>query len=140
MDGLQVYLDSSVVLRWLLEAPGAIPDWGAWQHAVASELMQVEVLRTLDRMRVRGEIRVSQLAACVEELGIWVTALEEVPLNRIVLRRAAAPFSMPIATLDAIHLATALLWVERRGKPLTFLTHDGQLALAARASGLEVRT
>ena len=44
---------------------------------------------------------------------------------------------MPVKTLDAIHLATALLWEEHAGE-IVFLTHDGQLANAARACGLTV--
>jgi hypothetical protein len=35
-------------------------------------------------------------------------------------------------------LATVLVWIEDRGEPLTFLTHDRQLANAARAGGLHV--
>jgi hypothetical protein len=44
---------------------------------------------------------------------------------------------MPVKTLDAIHLATALLWAEHAGE-IVFLTHDRQLATAARACGLAV--
>jgi hypothetical protein len=43
-----------------------------------------------------------------------------------------------IGTLDAIHLATALLWRDMTQEELTMATHDGALALAARAHGLPV--
>ena len=43
-----------------------------------------------------------------------------------------------LGTLGAIHLATALLWIEQEGEPLKFLTHDVELAIAAKASGLDV--
>jgi hypothetical protein len=43
-----------------------------------------------------------------------------------------------LGTLDAIHLATAMLWQESRGSSLFMATHDTALALAARASGLRV--
>ena len=62
------------------------------------------------------------------------------PLNRAVLHRAADPFPTVLGTRDAIHLASALLWMEEKGEPLTFLTHDAQLAIAARACGLDVET
>jgi hypothetical protein len=42
-----------------------------------------------------------------------------------------------VKTLDAIHLATALLWDEQAGE-IVFLTLDRQLANAARACGLTV--
>ena len=41
-------------------------------------------------------------------------------------------------TLDAIHLATAMLWRERTGADLVMATHDTALATASRASGLRV--
>jgi len=44
----------------------------------------------------------------------------------------------PLGTLDAIHLATADLWREGRGKDPIVATHDKALALAARASGFRV--
>jgi hypothetical protein len=40
-----------------------------------------------------------------------------------------------VKTLDALHVATALLLSERRGLDLTFATHDAQQATAARALG-----
>ena len=43
-----------------------------------------------------------------------------------------------MGTLDAIHLATALLWKEMSRKDLVMATHAGALALGARAHGLRV--
>jgi hypothetical protein len=43
----------------------------------------------------------------------------------------------PVKTLDALHLASALLWRERSGDPLVFATHDPQQARAARALGFD---
>ena len=43
-----------------------------------------------------------------------------------------------LGTLDAIHLATALLWKDLTRADLTMATHDGALALGARAHGLRV--
>lgn len=53
-----------------------------------------------------------------------------------VLRRASQPMAVPLGTLDAIHLATALLWRETRGLDLVVTTHDRALATAARSHGL----
>lgn len=41
-------------------------------------------------------------------------------------------------TLDAIHLATALLWKDFTHADLIMATHDGALALGACAHGLDV--
>jgi hypothetical protein len=49
-----------------------------------------------------------------------------------VKRRAAGPFPTVIGTLDAIHLASALLWQETEpGTDFRILTQDRQLALCA---------
>ncbi len=40
-----------------------------------------------------------------------------------------------VKTLDAIHLASALLFREGRGEALVFATHDSQQATAAEALG-----
>ena len=47
---------------------------------------------------------------------------------------------MPIAlgSLDAIHLASALLWTELGDGAAVMATHDRTLAQAAKASGLGV--
>ncbi|PWB76689.1 MAG: hypothetical protein C3F15_04755 [Holophagae bacterium] len=59
-------------------------------------------------------------------------------LTRPVLARASQPMPTSLGTLDAIHLATALMWAEQAGSPLVMATHDRLLATAARASGLRV--
>jgi hypothetical protein len=43
-----------------------------------------------------------------------------------------------LGTLDAIHLATALLWKDMANVPLVMATHDAALAVGARAHGLSV--
>ena len=56
----------------------------------------------------------------------------------IVIARAGGPLGGALGTLDAIHLVTAMLWSEYNGADIAFLTHDRQLANAARACGLTV--
>jgi hypothetical protein len=48
---------------------------------------------------------------------------------------------MPITlgTLDALHLATALIWRDRIGPLPEMATHDAALGAAARAFGFDVR-
>jgi hypothetical protein len=60
------------------------------------------------------------------------------PLNDWVLSKAEIACPVPLASLDSIHLATALLWREKHGDDFLFATHDGELGLAAKAYGLNV--
>jgi predicted nucleic acid-binding protein len=64
--------------------------------------------------------------------------VEVVDVSGRVLRRASEPFPTPLGTLDAIHLATAMVWRDTRRQELTMATHDKALALASRALGMEV--
>jgi len=64
--------------------------------------------------------------------------LERVNLRRLsdeILTRAAEVTPLPLRTLDAIHLATA---VELSPPPDVFLCYDERLAAAARWHGLAV--
>jgi predicted nucleic acid-binding protein len=133
-----LYLDSSVLLRVVLRQAGALEDWPSVPHGVASALVQVECLRTLDRLRVRGALSDHDLAVRLEGAFRLLNAIELVEPTPVVLARAAQPMPMELGTLDAIHLATALLWQERTDTELVMATHDSALARAARAFGLRV--
>lgn len=132
-----VYLDTSAVLRVLLAQPDPLPDFGRWQEAYASEILGVEVRRVLDRLRLESALDDAGLAAAQQTTHRIERTIRRVRLTRPVLRRAALPMPTVVKTLDAIHLATALLLEERRGLDLTFATHDEQQATAARALGFE---
>jgi predicted nucleic acid-binding protein len=132
------YLDSSVLLRVILGQADRLERWSEVQLGVASALVEVECLRTLDRLRLRAEMSYEDLAVRREAVYRLTEELELVEPSRSVLGRAAQPLPVPLGTLDAIHLATALSWRELRREELVMATHDSALATAARASGLPV--
>lgn len=132
------YLDSSVILRVVLGQPGKLADWKSVLLGVTSGLAEVECLRTMDRLRHLGELTSEEAASGREAIYRIMEALEVVELSSAVMRRASQPMPTPLGTLDAIHLATADLWREGRGKDPIVATHDRALALAARASGFRV--
>jgi len=134
---LNAYIDSSVLLRVVLGEPGSLPSWGLIDQALSSELIRLECLRTIDRARVQlrlGDDAVSRQRADVLEA---IDSLSLIPLTRLVLERAADPFPTLVGSLDAIHLASAML-VREQYDELFFATHDQELADAARAMGLPV--
>jgi len=130
------YIDSSVVLRLILGQQAALLEWPSVERGVASALVEVECLRTLDRLRLLQHIPDSEIAARREAVFRLMESVEVVAPDRAVLSRASQPMPSSLGTLDAIHLATALLWQERKGSSLVMATHDTALATAARASGL----
>ena len=132
----QVYVDASVVVAATLDQPSSLRGV-RWAAAVSSELIVAELLRTLDRLRLAASTPDAELAQLREQADRNLATLNLVPIDRAVLRRAGGAFPGPVKTLDAIHLATALLWDEQAGE-IVFLTLDRQLANAARACGLTV--
>jgi len=132
------YVDASVLLRVALGQPNVLPEWRRIRQGVASALVMTESLRTLDRLRLRANLSDAEVA---ERRGIilaLVGSLEVVDVGPMILERAAQPMPTELGTLDAIHLATALLWKEMTKRDLVMATHDGALALGAQAHGLRV--
>jgi predicted nucleic acid-binding protein len=135
---VKAYIDSSILLRLVLGEPGRLREWRAIRLHVTSALAEVECLRTLDRLKLRGAIDAEELARSRTSIFELLSGMEVVDLSPPVLSRAASPFPTSLGTLDAIHLATALAFRDVRGVELAFATHDAQLAQAARAVGLTV--
>ena len=132
------YLDTSVLLRLVLREPGALKGLRSAETLVSSELLAVESLRTIDRLRLQGALSVDEAALRGQMVTEWLEAVDLVLLQRTVLARASEPFPTPLGTLDALHLATALVWRDRMHRSLIMATHDVDLAQAARSFGIEV--
>jgi predicted nucleic acid-binding protein len=132
------YLDTSALLRVVLREPGALEELRSSAALVSSELLAVESLRTIDRLRLQGALAPEEAASRRATVADWLEAVDLVRLQRPILSRASEPLPTPLGTLDALHLATALVWRDRTGRTLVMATHDGSLALAARSFGLEV--
>ena len=132
------YLDSSVLLRVILGQKGRLREWPSIQEGVASALAEVECLRSLDRLRHRGDLADADVATRREAVYRLLDEMTVVDPTRAVLGRAGEPLASPLGSLDAIHLATALVWRESTGTDLIFATHDEALATAARSMGFQV--
>jgi predicted nucleic acid-binding protein len=92
----------------------------------------------LDRLRTRARLDDAEVATRRATILQLIGSLELVEIDALVLDRAAQPMPTELGTLDAIHLATALLWKDMTRADLVMATHDGALALAAQAHGLRV--
>jgi len=130
-----VYLDSSVVLRPLFAQPGRLQRWGKWTAAYSSELLGIECRRVIDRLRLDGLYDDAQVARAIQELIRIERTIRRIRLSRSIVQEASKTMPTIVKTLDAIHLASAIVIRERRGIEFLFATHDTQQALAARALG-----
>ena len=132
------YVDASVLLRVAFGQRDSLAEWSKVERGVSSALVITESLRTLDRLRMNVKLADTDVAERRAKILELIASLEIVEIDSVVLDRAAQPMPTELGTLDAIHLATALLWKEMTGDDPTMATHDNVLAVAAEAHGLRV--
>lgn len=133
------YIDTSIVMRHVLNETNPRVDMGLVEKGFANELLRVEALRTIDRLRLERKWSDEIVAQRIQAMIAIVAPLQEIALQPPILRRAADTFTVAIGTLDALHLATAILVKEQVEHDLLFLTHDRRQGIAAQAAGFEVR-
>jgi predicted nucleic acid-binding protein len=123
-----VYLDTSVLGRVLLDEPDTPAirrELGHFERHVSSGLLSVE----LHRLGLR-----ENMLALVSEL---LSGKVLIPVDAEILTAAETIAPPTVATLDAIHLATAVS-LSSAGQLDALMTYDKQLATGAREHGIEV--
>lgn len=132
------YVDSSVVLRLVLRQSDPLVEIERFDQRVTSLITEVECLRAVDRVRLRGGLGDEQVLRRRRSVFEHLAHTHMVMPSRSILQRAGAAYPSVLKSLDAIHLSTALTWRERRAPDLVFATHDRQLGCAAAALGFVV--
>lgn len=124
-----VYLDTSALGRVVLDEPDGDAIGVAlteFEVVVSSRLLRIELHRLGLRTGIAGE-----------EIDSWLEGIAIVPMDDAVLAEAEKVSPASVATLDAIHLATALRLAAER-HVASIMTFDTRLAEGARAHGLDV--
>jgi predicted nucleic acid-binding protein len=124
---LLIYVDSSVVLAQLF-AEDRQPTATLWnQVLISSRLLEYEVWnRALARSQRPNRAEIAALLGKVDMTE----------MSAPTLRRALAPFPVPVRTLDALHLATAVFF-NSESDPVQLASYDARMLTAARALGIE---
>lgn len=136
---MKAYVDSSVTLRVVLEAPNALVEWPQITRGITSTLMRVECCRTLDRLVLNGNITDDEYTLKLAHVDRILATMLVVRITPGVLNTASRRLGVRVDTLDALHLATAELYRVAYPEPAPiFATHDRTLATAARHVGFEV--
>lgn len=133
-----IYVESSAVLAWLLGESTESVVLDALRNAdrvVTSSLTALECARGIHRAMIDGRITAVQQLAALRLLDDAESAWHVHATNDRVVARARAQYpAEPVRTLDALHLATALVIQESVG-PLTLLTFDDRVRVNANALG-----
>lgn len=136
-----LYVESSAVLSWLFGEPSGEAVRAVLEGAdlvVTSDLTLVECDRTIHRAQVTGGITEAQAADRRSRLTVAAVSWNLLRLDAEVIQRARRPFpAEPIRTLDALHVASALM--ARAAVPdLALLSLDDRVRASGRGLGLEV--
>ena len=139
---MSLYVESSGVLAWLLDEAAGRDVRHLLAHApavVASDLTLIECDRVLLRAAALGELTEAEAADRRAHLTTAASHWHVLRMSPEIVERARQPFpGEPIRTLDAIHLASAL--VARSALPgLEVLSLDDRIRKAARRLGLGLR-
>ena len=132
------YIDTSVLLRLAFGEPNPIEQLDQTIGIVSSELLKLECLRAIDRMKKNFSIPDEEVAQRNEKIFYLLKKIELIPVSSRVLDEASQSFPIVLGSLDSIHLASALLWQKSEAKQLVMLTHDKTLGRAARSVGMQV--
>jgi hypothetical protein len=91
-------------------------------------------------MRLENQINDVEFGSLRNNFLNFYDSIHVIQYTSSICDRASQAFPTIIGTLDAIHLSSALLLKESKAiSDLILLTHDKQMAVAARAMGLEVK-
>ena len=138
---MNVYAESSAVLAWLLgESDGedARDRLSAARLVLTSDLTLIECDRVLHRAMALGELSAAEAA---ERRALVAVAAEHwivQAMDREIVERARRSFPRePIRTLDAIHLATALITRDLVTE-LQLLSLDERIRRSAADLGFEI--
>lgn len=135
------YLDSSVLLSILFQQGDtrSVLNDSRITQVISSRLLRIECLQSFHRLHASSGMNEVDIARQYQELHRAFRYIEWIPISEEVVREAENPIPGNLRALDAIHLASALLWSESRpGESLLFLTSDQRLGRAARMKGFEV--
>ena len=128
MVGLNlVYADTSALVK-LVQNEAESSDLRKWlsQHQpliATSDLTTTEILRACRTSAPEAVLEVTQM----------LTKFVRIPLSRSLCHSAGVSVPLPLKSLDALHVATAMLLSE---EILGVLTYDRQMIRAAHALGL----
>ena len=133
------YLDSSVLLRYILLGDNGLQQVFKSDMVVSSELLEIECRRVLHRYRLQGNIDDDGFVEALRRLDEVLEGVSIILLSQKVKKRSGETFPVVIKTLDAFHLASAIIFqAARPAELLHIFSYDAGMNRCARALGFQV--
>lgn len=131
-----VYLDSSIILRKVLNQKNSLKELQVVEAAYSSDLLKIECNRVIDRLRLQRILTDTQVAKAREEIHEYFGIISFVSISKTIVDKASEIFPVIVSSLDSIHLAS--VYILKQEFKIKMATHDDQLGNASRALGIEV--
>jgi predicted nucleic acid-binding protein len=135
-----LYLDTSALAKLYVAEPGSalVDAWLAASRIVGTSLITAaETTAALAKVRRMGLLDEHSAGEAVGRFREQWSSYVRLPLTEAVVWRAAEfAWDHGLRGYDAVHLATARLWQEGLGEPVTVATFDQKMREAAVAAGL----
>ncbi len=135
---MTAYLDSSVVLRYILKGENSIQHALACDKVVSSEVLEIECKRVMHRYRMQNELDDHTFVVAAQRLEDLLQGVALIKLSEPIKRRAMGAFPVIIKTLDALHVATAIVYGEvYSDETMLVFSHDEGMNRCASVLGLK---
>jgi hypothetical protein len=130
------YVDTSVLLRHILLGDSSIKHVLACERIISSELLEIESRRVIHRYRIDGEIDDEGCVQANTRLNDVLSGISLIALSSAVKRRAMGAFPVHVKTLDALHIASALVYADTSpGRNVLIFSFDTVMNRCAYALG-----
>ncbi len=134
------YFDTSAFLKLYVKERGSSKalKTAKRHHLLSSSVLSLECRSALARRRRDGDMDEREFGKILKNLAAGLASVETVRITDEVLKRAEEVTLRSTArTLDAIHIASALLFRDTTGIDLAFVTSDKKQCEAALHEGLK---
>ena len=135
------YFDTSVLLKRYVREAGSARAMALFRRhrLLSSALAPVEAASALRLRQLTGDLAEREVAAALARMAIERARWELIGPTSIVLIRAEELVrAYALRTLDAVHLASAVIFQAETGRQLRFLTAEARQRAAALRLHLEV--
>ena len=135
-----IYCDTSAFLKLYVKENGSgeARKFARKNRLLSSAILLTECYSALSRKKEMGEIKEDVFMDLAKRLKNDFGRLEVITLKEEVLQRAEdIALHFNVRALDALHIASALIFHENSGLGLSFLTSDKKQANAAKTVGLK---
>lgn len=140
MKSSWVYCDTSAFLKLYVKEKGSVEarDFARKNRLLSSGILLTECYSALSRKKEMGEIEEDAFKDLAKRLKNDAKRLETITLSEEVLQQAEEiALNTSARALDALHIASALIFREHSRFDLSFLTSDEKQGKVTKALGLK---